>query len=141
MDTKRINELIRIFENSNLEELEITDKGTSVRLVRQRQSTAPPSPSRPATSADQAVEASREKKEDGYEVKSPMVGTFYRAATPDAGPFVKEGDRVQQGDVLCIIEAMKTMNKIKCDRAGRIRSVQVENAMPVEFGQTLFIIA
>jgi acetyl-CoA carboxylase biotin carboxyl carrier protein len=76
----------------------------------------------------------------GYTVKAPIVGTFYRAPSPDADPFVAVGDRVQEGDVLCIIEAMKLMNEIECETSGTIREILVENAEPVEFDQPLFII-
>ena len=79
--------------------------------------------------------------EEGHVVKSPMVGTFYRSASPGAKPFVEVGDTVQQGDALCIIEAMKLMNEIEADASGTIKAVIAENGQPVEFGQPLFIIA
>jgi len=81
-----------------------------------------------------------EETVEGYEVKAPIVGTFYRAPSPDADPFVEEGDHVEEGDVLCIIEAMKLMNEIECETSGTVEEILVEDAEPVEFDQVLFII-
>jgi acetyl-CoA carboxylase biotin carboxyl carrier protein len=97
---------------------------------------------RPAVAATSpAGGAAAPQAEDGIRVDSPMVGTFYSAPNPDAEPFVKVGDRVVQGQVLCIIEAMKIFNEITAERAGTVREVKVGNAEPVEFGQALFILA
>jgi acetyl-CoA carboxylase biotin carboxyl carrier protein len=97
---------------------------------------------RPAVAAAAAVGAAPSTgADDGVTVESPMVGTFYAAPNPDADPFVKVGDRVVQGQVLCIIEAMKIFNEITAERAGTITEVKVGNAEPVEFGQTLFVLA
>jgi acetyl-CoA carboxylase biotin carboxyl carrier protein len=87
------------------------------------------------------VEPAAPAEAEGHVVKSPMVGTFYRSASPGAKPFVEVGDPVQQGDVLCIVEAMKLMNEIEADASGTIKAVIAENGQPVEFGQPLFIIA
>ena len=87
------------------------------------------------------VEPAAPPAAEGHVVKSPMVGTFYRSASPGAKPFVEVGDSVQQGDVLCIVEAMKLMNEIEADASGTIKAVIAENGQPVEFGQPLFIIA
>ena len=84
--------------------------------------------------------APAEPEETGYEVPAPMVGTYYAAASPGAAPFVQVGDRVQEGDTLCIIEAMKMMNQIEADISGVIKSIRVQNGEPVEYGQTLFVI-
>ena len=142
METKKIKELIKILENSSLEEMEISSKGTTIRLVKPKVHGIPlpqlPQVVQPEKTA--AAETKPQEEASGQEVESPMVGTFYRASTPGAAPFVKEGDRVKPGDVLCIIEAMKTMNKIKCTHTGRIKSIPVEDGAAVEFGQVLFVI-
>jgi acetyl-CoA carboxylase biotin carboxyl carrier protein len=91
--------------------------------------------------ARSVVEPAAPAEAEGHVVKSPMVGTFYRSASPGAKPFVEVGDSVQQGDVLCIVEAMKLMNEIEADASGMIKAVIAENGQPVEFGQPLFIIA
>jgi len=142
METKKIKELIKILENSSLEEMEISSKGTTIRLVKPKVHgiAVPQVPQVVQPEKIAAVETKPKEEASGHEVESPMVGTFYRASAPGAAPFVKEGDRVKPGDVLCIIEAMKTMNKIKCNHTGRIKSVLVEDGMPVEFGQALFVI-
>jgi acetyl-CoA carboxylase biotin carboxyl carrier protein len=89
--------------------------------------------------AEAAAPAEAEEADEGLiVVKSPMVGTFYRAPAPDADPFVAEGDRVSRGQVLCIIEAMKIMNEIECEHAGTVAAIHVENAAPVEYGQPIF---
>jgi len=97
-----------------------------------------------AASAQETGESGATGAEDetveGYEVKAPIVGTFYRAPSPDADPFVEEGDHVEEGDVLCIIEAMKLMNEIECETSGTIEEILIEDAEPVEFDETLFII-
>jgi acetyl-CoA carboxylase biotin carboxyl carrier protein len=98
----------------------------------------------PAASAPVVVEATAPAAEkpapSGHQVKAPIVGTFYRSSSPDAAPFVQIGDKVESGQVLCIIEAMKLMNEIESDKAGTIREILVQNAQPVEYGQALFVI-
>ena len=143
IDMKQLNELAKWLETTGLEEVEIETSGTRVRLrkpgvavaaVAPAAAVAAPVAAAPAAAAPAAVEASVNA------FKSPMVGTFYRASSPDAAPFAKEGDSVTIGQVIGIIEAMKTMNQIEADRAGTVKKVLVANAQAVEFGQPLFII-
>jgi acetyl-CoA carboxylase biotin carboxyl carrier protein len=94
----------------------------------------------PAAAPVAAVVAPAEVEDDGYDVTSPMVGTYYAASSPGAAPYVQVGDRVNEGDTLCIIEAMKMMNQIETDVSGVIKSIRIQNGEPVEFGQTLFVI-
>ncbi|MCP4983196.1 MAG: acetyl-CoA carboxylase biotin carboxyl carrier protein [Gammaproteobacteria bacterium] len=147
MDIRKIKKLIELLEESGIAELEIKEGEESVRISRQSstipQQMAPlaapmaaaPAPIAAATPAPAAAE-----EVSGYQVKSPMVGTFYGAASPTSGPFVTQGQQVSVGDTLCIIEAMKMMNQIEADKAGTVRSILVENGSPVEFDQVLFII-
>jgi acetyl-CoA carboxylase biotin carboxyl carrier protein len=155
MDIRKVKKLIELLEESGVSEIEIKEGEESVRISRHPTGTvhaysspmayppaapgvpggavpaaalaAPGAPPLPTHSPDQAVTA-------------PMVGTFYAAPAPGANPFVEVGSEVKQGDVLCIIEAMKMMNQIECDKPGRVVSVLVKNGDPVEFGQTLFVI-
>jgi acetyl-CoA carboxylase biotin carboxyl carrier protein len=140
MDIRKIKKLIELLEESGISELEIREGEESVRISRQssgitQQIAAPVAAVAPPVAVPAAVEEVR-----GHKVKSPMVGTFYGAASPTSGPFVTEGQQVNVGDTLCIIEAMKMMNQIEADKAGRIRSILVENGSPVEFDQVMFII-
>ena len=155
MDIRKVKKLIELLEESGVSEIEIKEGEESVRISRHPTGTvhaysspmayppaapgapsaavpaaalaAPSAPPLPTHSPDQAVTA-------------PMVGTFYAAPAPGANPFVEVGSEVKQGDVLCIIEAMKMMNQIECEKPGRVVSVLVKNGDPVEFGQTLFVI-
>jgi len=151
MDLRKLKTLIELVESSGIAELEIEEGEERVRITR----AVAPSPTStvvlPATlpptaaagtpvSALPVVPVSPVEAE-GHQVKSPMVGTFYRAASPGAKPFVEVGDSVQVGDTLCIIEAMKLMNEIESDKAGIVKQVLVENGQPVEFGQPLVVIA
>ena len=127
----------------NLAELEVEAAGTRIRIVREHapaaaasRATRLPRSRRPPQPAAESVESTAHL----VTVEAPMVGTFYRAPTPDAPPFVAEGDVVKEGQVLCIIEAMKLMNEIESKVAGRIAKVVVENGQPVEFGQPLFLV-
>ena len=121
-----------------LAELEVEEDGRRVRVVRQqeqgRDAARPPAP-RAAVHAGEAPIAA-----NLIPVEAPMVGTFYRASSPETPPFVNEGDVIKEGQVLCIIEAMKLMNEIEAKAAGRVAKILVENAQPVEYGQTLFLI-
>jgi acetyl-CoA carboxylase biotin carboxyl carrier protein len=140
MDIRKIKKLIELIETSGIAELEIKEGEESVRISRQPltvlQGVAPvAAPLAVAAPAPPAAE-----DVSGHQVKSPMVGTFYGAASPTSGPFVTQGQQVNVGDTLCIIEAMKMMNQIEADKAGKIRSILVENGSPVEFDQVLFII-
>ena len=150
MDLRKIKTLIQLLQESELAEIEIRDGEESVRLSRA--STAAPAPAAP-TAAVAAAPAAQEGAEPasapepspppqppGEQVTSPMVGTFYAAPSPTSPAFVKVGDSVNAGDVLCVIEAMKTMNHIESEYAGEVAAILVGNAEPVEYGQPLFII-
>ena len=152
MDLRKLKTLIELVESSGIAELEISEGEERVRITRSLPGHAPasatvatapvpatsplpangapvpPSPSQAATEAESHV------------VKSPMVGTFYRSASPGAKPFVEVGDAVQIGDPLCIIEAMKLMNEIEADQAGTVKAILIENGQPVEYGQPLIVI-
>ena len=141
MDIRKVKKLIELLEESGIAELEIKEGEESVRISRQTSTVAPvaaPLAAAPLAAAPPAAIATEEVS--GHQVKSPMVGTFYEAASPTSGPFVTTGQQVGVGDTLCIIEAMKMMNQIEADKAGTIRSILVENGSPVEFDQVLFII-
>lgn len=153
MDIRKIKKLIELLEESGINELEIQEGEESVRISRggttqvSSQPTAAPQPTAPAPAPapEPAPEpgggaAAPEREPEGHLVRSPMVGTFYSAPSPDAPPFVEEGQTVQAGDVLCIIEAMKMMNQIEADKSGTIKAVLAENGEPVEFDQPLFSI-
>jgi len=146
MDIRKIKKLIEIIEESDIAEIEISEGEESVRISRYSSSipapvaiTAPvaaPVTAAPAIAADAPAELP-----SGHVVKSPMVGTFYSAASPSANsPFVKVGQSVSEGETLCIIEAMKILNQIEADKSGVIKQIMVENAQPVEYDQPLFII-
>ena len=146
MDLRKLKTLIELVESSGISELEVTEGEEKVRIVK---SHAPPpsqaymlAPQTPQIAAPVAVPqaAAVPAEPPGFPVKAPMVGTFYRSGTPGAKAYVDIGSAVKEGDVLCIIEAMKLMNEMHAERAGVIRQVLVENGQPVEYGQTLFII-
>ena len=153
MDIRKVKKLIELLEESGIAEIEIKEGEESVRISRQPTGAvashfpvyAPPAPSAAmvataaATPAAESAAAPAAKSND-YTVQAPMVGTFYSAPAPGAKSFVQIGDEVKVGQVLCIIEAMKMMNQIESDRAGKITSVLVQNGDPVEFGQALFSI-
>jgi acetyl-CoA carboxylase biotin carboxyl carrier protein len=148
MDIRKVKKLIELLVESGIAELEIKEGEESVRISRQltvTQNVAAPGsavPTLPSTVAPPAPAKTpvTEQEPRGHHVKSPMVGTYYGAASPTSSPFVKEGQSVQVGDTLCIIEAMKMMNQIEADKAGIIRSILIENGSPVEFDQIMFII-
>src|SRR5579862_4190915 len=149
MDLRKLKTLIELVESSGIAELEISEGEERVRITRALPATqqvfatpaGPPAAqiSVPAASPPPAAPAPAVEAE-GHVVKSPMVGTFYRAASPGAKPFVEVGDTVQAGDPLCIIEAMKLMNEIEADEGGVVKAVLLENGQPVEYGQPLVII-
>lgn len=153
MDIRKVKKLIELLDESGIAEIEITEGEDSVRISRYAPG-APVAPmpvavAAPATvaaplaapvAAAAEVAAAPEPEEDGFEVTSPMVGTVYAASSPGAAPYVQVGDRVSEGDILCIIEAMKMMNQIEADVSGVIKSIRIQNGEPVEFGQTLFVI-
>ena len=145
MDIRKVKKLIEMLENSNLEEIEIQEGEESVRLVkshRSQQSIQPRSIVLPQEAQPEVIEQEIESPEattrDSNSINSPMVGTFYASASPGAKPFISVGDIVSEGDVVCIVEAMKMMNEIKSEYSGTVLSVNVENAEPVEYGQSLF---
>lgn len=144
MDIRKIKKLIELLEESGIAELEIKEGEESVRISRQPSTVvqtvaAAPAPLAAAATAATAASDAPEPV-TGHQVKSPMVGTFYAAASPSSGPFVTQGQQVSVGDTLCIIEAMKMMNQIEADKAGTVQSILVENGAPVEFDQVLFVI-
>ena len=148
MDIRKVKKLIEMLENSNLEEIEIQEGEESVRLVKsngsapklQQQSIVVPQENL-AVPAQPVTEENEVAPEDSNSINSPMVGTFYASASPGAKPFISVGDVVQEGDVVCIVEAMKMMNEIKSEFSGTVLSVNVENSEPVEYGQSLFEIS
>jgi len=145
MDIRKIKKLIEIIEESGIAELEIKEGEESIRISRYSAAPAPvtyaPAPGTIVSSTADVVSLSAtEEKITGHVVKSPMVGTFYRSASPGTKVFVEVGQTVQVGDTLCIIEAMKILNQIEADKSGTITQILVDNAEPVEYGQPLFII-
>lgn len=149
MDIRKIKKLIELIEESDIAEIEIKEGEESVRLSRYS-SAQPVMVTAPASAMTQAVaapaaaapaaEAGAEEVINGHVVRSPMVGTFYRSPSPGAKAFVEVGQRVNSGDTLCIIEAMKILNQIEADKAGVVTRILVENAQPVEYNQPLFVI-
>ena len=152
MDIRKVKKLIEMLEESSLEEIEIQEGEESVRLVKNKPNNL--LPSQPVytesiqTIEDRPTERSKEESEEPAEdedsgdlINSPMVGTFYASASPGSKPFVSVGDHVNEGDVVCIVEAMKMMNEIKSEFSGEVLSINVENSQPVEYGQTLFEIS
>ena len=168
MDLRKLKTLIDLVSESNVSELEITEAEGKVRIVKGGMAAAPqvvyaqpvpaamPAPAAapaaaapaaaPAAAAPAAATAAAAPavaapaEEKGFVAKSPMVGTFYRAASPGAKPFVEVGQQVKEGDTLCIIEAMKILNEIDAEKSGTVTKVLAENGQPVEFGQPLFVI-
>ena len=148
MDIRKIKKLIELVEESGITELEITEGEESVRISRgtvaqvAQVAYAPQAAAPAAMAAPQATSTPTAAASElsGHILRSPMVGAFYRSASPDAGPFVEVGSQVKVGDALCIVEAMKMMNQIQSDKAGVIKRILVENGDTVEFDQPLFII-
>jgi acetyl-CoA carboxylase biotin carboxyl carrier protein len=144
MDIRKIKKLIEIIEESDIAELEIKEGEEAIRISRCSAAPAPiayaPAPAGAVSAATTVTAAAAEEKITGHVVKSPMVGTFYRSASPGTKVFVEVGQAVLAGDTLCIIEAMKILNQIEADKSGVITQILVENAEPVEYGQPLFII-
>jgi len=150
MDLRKLKTLIELVESSGIAELEIEEGEERVRITRSVAASPTSTVVLPAglpaagsqgVAAPAAAVAPPPPEAEGHQVRSPMVGTFYRAASPGAKPFVEVGDTVQVGDTLCIIEAMKLMNEIESDKAGVVKQVLIENGQPVEFGQPLVVIA
>jgi acetyl-CoA carboxylase biotin carboxyl carrier protein len=150
MDLRKLKTLIDLVSESNISELEITEAEGKVRIVKAGTAAAPVVHAAPAASAAgaaaapppalEAPAAAAPAEPEGKVIKSPMVGTFYRAANPGAKPFVELGDEIKEGLPVCIIEAMKIMNEIESDCSGKIKRILCENGQAVEFGQPLFIV-
>ena len=147
MDIRKIKKLIEMLQDSDLKEIEVSQGEESVRISRDNSSQFVPvervvQPIQQQVTEDAPVNNNLEEaaKIDGNIVTSPIVGTFYRKPSPDKDPFIKVGDVVEQGDVLCIIEAMKMMNEIKSDFSGTVVAIDVEDGQPVEYGQNIITI-
>ena len=148
MDIRKVKKLIELLEESGIAEIEIHEGEESVRISRSSQFVPAvaeaPAPVAPAPVVQAPSVETAEPAEpglpSGHQVTSPIVGTFYRAPSPNSKSFAEEGQRVNVGDTLCIIEAMKIMNQIEADKAGMVKAILVENGQPVELGQPLFII-
>jgi acetyl-CoA carboxylase biotin carboxyl carrier protein len=152
MDLRKLKTLIDLVSESNVSELEITEAEGKVRIVKggvgpamaQQPMMPMPMPTGPAplqaAAQPAAAVAAAPEQPAGHAVKSPMVGTFYRASSPGAKPFVEIGSQVKEGDTICIIEAMKILNEIEADKSGTVTQVLCENGQAVEYGQPLFII-
>ncbi len=147
MDLRKLKTLIDLVSESNISELEIAEADGKVRIVKASAQAAPAAaavhfaPPAAAAPVERApAEPAPAPAQTGNIVKSPMVGTFYRSASPGSDPFIEIGSTVKVGDPICIIEAMKIMNEIEADAAGTIREILCENGQAVEFGQPLFVI-
>lgn len=153
MNEQTIRQLISIVEDSNIDSLEVRRWFQTIRIVKNRgaQNGHHPAPSgattlvniptpTPASASVVAAPAPPPVVSNLVEIKSPMVGTFYRSASPEAPPFIEVGKVIKVGDVLCIVEAMKLMNEIEAEQSGKVVKILVENAQPIEFGQPLFLI-
>jgi acetyl-CoA carboxylase biotin carboxyl carrier protein len=157
MDLRKLKTLIDLVSESNVSELEITEAEGKVRIVKSAPATAVAqvmavapavpalAPAQPATDAAAALAAApaaaaTPAEPSGHIVKSPMVGTFYRASSPGAKAFAEVGQSIKEGETICIVEAMKILNEIECDKSGTITQILVENGQAVEYGQPLFVI-
>ena len=149
MDLRKIKKLIELLEESGIAEIEVKEGEESIKLSRasqvqptvNTQNYDVPAPISPVIEKPiQKDEPKSDPISDGDTIDSPMVGTFYRAASPDSKPFVEKGQKVNKGDTVCILEAMKMMNQVTAEQAGTIAEILVEDSEPVEFGQPLFII-
>jgi acetyl-CoA carboxylase biotin carboxyl carrier protein len=151
MDLRKLKKLIDLVEDSGIAELEVTEGEEKVKIVKGgtaakemvvlSPSAVPMSaPPAPAIAAPAAPAAEAPTQLEGHIVKSPMVGTFYRAGAPGSKPFVEVGDTVKVGQTICVIEAMKLMNEIEADKDGVVKAIMVENAQPVEYGEPLMLI-
>ncbi|WP_301103013.1 acetyl-CoA carboxylase biotin carboxyl carrier protein [Propionivibrio sp.] len=148
MDLRKLKKLIDLVEESGITELEVTEGEERVRIAKQplaapQQTYMMPqaaSLAAPVLAATVATAAEESDLPNGQVVKSPMVGTFYRSASPGSDPFVEIGSAVKSGETLCIVEAMKLLNEIESDCSGTVKAILVENGQPVEYGEPLFII-
>jgi len=154
MDLKEIRQLVKLVETSEISELEVVQKDNKIKIVKNGpvqgtahivQTAMPavatvPSPVAVSPGTAESGSVSPAKPDNVLEVKSPMVGTFYRAASPDSDPYTDIGKTVKAGDVLCIVEAMKLMNEIESEFSGKVVEILVDNGQPVEYNQVLFLI-
>jgi acetyl-CoA carboxylase biotin carboxyl carrier protein len=156
MDIRKIKKLIELIEDSDVAEIEIHEGEESVRISRASSvqppvihqvaapypAAAPAAPAAAAAASPQPAseQPAAEEELSGHVIRSPMVGTFYRASSPGSSPFVEVGDTVSSGDTLCIIEAMKILNQIETDTSGKVTRILVDNGQPVEYNQPLFVI-
>lgn len=140
MDIRKVKKLIELMEESDISEIEIKEGEEAVRIARGSQGPAPPV-ANPAPRARDSADRAPRQQATGHVVRAPMVGTFYRAPSPGSPPFVEVGDRVKEGDTLCIIESMKMMNHIQADKSGVVEAILAENGKAVEFDQPIFTIA
>ncbi len=148
MDLRKLKTLIDLVSESNVSELEITEAEGKVRIVKasavpmmmMQPQAAPAMAAAPAYASPSVLAEAIESLPAGHAVKSPMVGTFYRSSSPGAAPFVEVGSSIKEGDTICIIEAMKILNEIECDRSGTVTAILSENGQAVEYGQPLFTI-
>jgi acetyl-CoA carboxylase biotin carboxyl carrier protein len=156
VDIRKVKKLIELLDESGIAEIEITEGEESVRISRNPTgvaaaapiympapvaATPPAAPAAPAAPVAAAADAPVAADDsEGFEVTAPMVGTYYSSSSPGGAPFVQVGDHVNEGDTLCIIEAMKMMNQIEAEVSGNIKSIRVQNGDPVEYGQTIFVI-
>jgi acetyl-CoA carboxylase biotin carboxyl carrier protein len=146
MDISKIKNLIELIEDSDISEIEISEGEESVRISRYS-ATAPTIATSPMVAMTNTLptlplttDVPIKEIHQGHVLKSPMVGTFYKAPSPDAADFVKLGQAVTEGEILCIIEAMKILNQIEADKSGKITKILVDNAQPIEYDQPLFVI-
>ena len=159
MDLNYIKKLVKLVDESGVDEIEIEEEGGKIRVSKSRHNSSaapvylpqyisqPPLPPQPAAEqkanpgpAAEAVSAPKAEEKKYHEVRSPIVGTFYSAPAPNADPYVQIGSSVQEGTILCIIEALKLMNEIESDKAGKVAQVLVQNGQPVEYNQPLFLV-
>lgn len=154
MDLKYVKQLLELVEKSNVNEIEVEEKGQKIRITKAPAAQGPgylapiqhqvmmpaPAAAAPVPASEPKPAAPAAETTKYHEIKSPIVGTFYKSPSPDAAPYVDIGSKVKPGSVLCIVEAMKLMNEIECDIAGTIVKVNVENGKPVEYGQVLFLV-
>ena len=140
MDLRKLKKLIDLVEQSGISELEITEGEETVRISRALPAAQPVYAPAPVVHHVPVSAPAAAPVPSGHTLKSPMVGTFYRSASPGADPFVEIGSSVEVGDTLCIIEAMKLLNEIEADKAGIVKAILVENGQPVEYGEPLFVI-
>ena len=144
MDLRKVKKLIELLEESGLSEIEITEGDDRVRITKSskvKQKSSVVHASNEAEVTNITEDTTPRNKNGFHEVKAPMIGTFYQSSEPDAEAFVKVGDPINEGDILCIIEAMKMMNKIESDISGTVERVLVRNGDPVEFDQVLFLVS